>query len=241
MQPTDEALYQQRYFDLATNQYPPDAIRDPPLHTILEIQSILTRLDGIPLRARVVDFGSGTGRLSIPLAKAGYSVLAVDVSERSLEMLAAVARDLRLPSIDTAAMLPSSGAFPAIVGADVLHHVNVDDHLPRIHELLGDGGKVVFSEPGALNPAWYVYLPLCHELRVEKGIVTCTAPGLRRMLERHGFRDVRVTGLGLLPRPLFKTSMAACRWHDQVGNWPVLRWFAYRYVVEARKLTPKSE
>jgi hypothetical protein len=70
MQPTDHALYQQRYFDVATNQYPQDAIRDPPLHTILEIQSILTRLDGIPPGARVVDFGSGTGRLSIPLAKA---------------------------------------------------------------------------------------------------------------------------------------------------------------------------
>jgi SAM-dependent methyltransferase len=241
MQPTDHALYQQRYFDVTTNQYPQDAIRDPPLHTILEIQSILTRLDGIPVGARVVDFGSGTGRLSIPLAKAGYSVLAVDVSERSLEVLRVVARDLGLPSIDTAAALPCSGPFPAIVGADVLHHVNVDDVLPRIYELLGDGGKVVFSEPGALNPTWYVYLPLCHELRVEKGILRCTALGLRRMFARHGFGDVRITGIGLLPRPLFRRSAAVCRWHDLVGNWPLFRWFAYRYIIEARKLTRTSE
>jgi hypothetical protein len=127
------------------------------------------------------------------------------------------------------------------VGADVLHHVNTDDHLPRIYELLRDGGKVVFSEPGALNLAWYVYLPLGHELRVEKGILTCTARGLRRMFEQHGFGDVRITGIGLLPRPLFRQSAAACRWHDLVGNWPLLRWFAYRYIIEARKLTRTTE
>jgi SAM-dependent methyltransferase len=240
MRPSEEAQFQRRYFDAARNQYPQAAILEPPLHTTLEIQGVLSRLEGIGVGAQVVDFGSGTGRLSIPLARAGYSVLAVDVSERSLDVLSATARDLSLPAIETAATLPRRGRFAAVVGADVLHHVNLDDSLPRIYDLLSEQGKVVFSEPGALNPAWYFYLPLFHDMRVERRIVACTAVGLRRRFERHGFQDVRVTGIGLLPRPLFRASAAACRWHDLIGNWPVFRWFAYRYIIEARKLTAES-
>jgi hypothetical protein len=33
---------------------------------------------------------------------------------------------------------------------------------------------------------------------------------------------------------LFRSSRA-CRRHDATGNLPVLRWFAYRYLIEATK------
>ena len=159
----------------------------------------------------------------------------MDVSERSLDVLRATAAELALPPIRTETSLPSGERFAAIVGADVLHHVDLHEHLPRIHAALHDGGKAVFSEPGALNPSWYVYLALLHDVRVEKRIVTCNVFTLRRTFERHGFRDVRITGLGLLPRPWFGSSERVCRRHDAIGNWPVLRWFAYRYVVEAAR------
>ena len=113
----------------------------------------------------IIDFGAGTGRLSIALARAGYPVLAVDVSEQSLAVLAATAGDLGLCNIEIASVLPSRPQYQAIVGADVLHHVDLDEYLPRMHSLLRAGGKVVFTEPGALNPAWYLYLPVFHELR----------------------------------------------------------------------------
>lgn len=235
MRLSEETQYQKRYFDTARRQYPRAAILEPPRHTAFEIQGVMDRLDGVPAGAEVVDFGSGTGRLSIPLARAGFSVLAVDVSDRSLDELSAIARDLGLRSIQTATTLPSSGRFPAIVGADVLHHVDLDEYLPRIHDLLMERGKAVFSEPGAMNPAWYLYLPLFHDLRVERRIVTCNLHGLRRKFERFAFRDVRITGLGLLPRPLIRATPRALRWHDEIGNWPVLRWFAYRYLIEAWK------
>lgn len=40
-----------------------------------------------PPPARIIDFGAGTGRLSLPLAKAGYSVVAVDPCAEMLDML----------------------------------------------------------------------------------------------------------------------------------------------------------
>jgi 2-polyprenyl-3-methyl-5-hydroxy-6-metoxy-1,4-benzoquinol methylase len=41
--------------------------------------------------AHIVDFGAGTGRLSIPLARQGYSVIAVEPSAAMLEQLRAKA------------------------------------------------------------------------------------------------------------------------------------------------------
>jgi len=235
MRRLDDEADQREYFDVADHQYPRTAVVMPPRHTEVEGRNVLDRLDSARDDGRVLDFGAGTGRLSIALARAGYAVLAVDVSDRSLDVLRETAQQLRLPGIETASALPEVGRFAAIVGTDVLHHVDLDVQLPRLHRLLRAGGKAVFSEPGAFNLAWYVYLALFHDLRIERRIVTCNLVQLRRTFERHGFREIRITGLGLLPRPLFGWAHAACRWHDSMGNWPLFRWFAYRYVIEASK------
>jgi SAM-dependent methyltransferase len=229
----EDVAAQERYFDLARNQYDPAAVLDPPVHTACEIQRVLDRLSEAAIDGPIIDFGAGTGRLSIALARTGYSVTAVDVSRGSLVSLRAIARDLGLSTIATTTALPTTGRHHAVVGADVLHHVDLNDYLPRIRAALCPGGKAIFSEPGAFNPAWYVYLALTHDLRIEKRIVTCNLLYLRHRFERHGFVDVRITGLGLLPRPLFGRTAALCNRHDSLGNLPGLRWFAYRYLVEA--------
>ena len=120
-----------------------------------------------------------------------------------------------------------------MVGADVLHHVDLDVYLPRVRASLASGGRVVFSEPGAMNPAWYLYLAARRELRTERRITSSTRPGLRAALIRHGFVDVRITGVGLVPRPFAGWSARVCGWNDRLGDVPLLRSFAYRYLVEA--------
>lgn len=46
--------------------------------------------------ARIVDFGAGTGRLALPLAKAGYSVMAIDPCAEMLAVLSSKAENERL-------------------------------------------------------------------------------------------------------------------------------------------------
>jgi SAM-dependent methyltransferase len=46
--------------------------------------------------ARIVDFGAGTGRLALPLAKAGYSVVAIDPCAEMLAVLSSKADNERL-------------------------------------------------------------------------------------------------------------------------------------------------
>src|SRR5215216_6154222 len=131
---------QKQHFSLAAHQYPRDAILKPSIHTALELQNVLDRLKGLQIDGPVVDFGAGTGRLSIPLAKAGYAVFAVDISDISLNILSVVAHELGLPSIETSLVFPSHATFSAVVGADILHHVDMDVYLPKIYAALRDGG-----------------------------------------------------------------------------------------------------
>lgn len=45
--------------------------------------------DAVPPPARILELGVGTGRLAIPLVRAGYTVVGVDASERMLQAMAA--------------------------------------------------------------------------------------------------------------------------------------------------------
>lgn len=226
---------QQAHFDKDQHQYALDAIEHPPLHTKLEMEGVVKAMRGVPLDGTVLDFGAGTGRISIALAKEGHHILAVDISETSLADLRDVAERFHLPMIDTATTLPHDEKFAAIVGGDVLHHIRMDEFLPQFHDLLDDGGRIVFTEPGAMNPVWYPYLAVVTDLRVERRMVFNNLWTLRRQLRRHGFQAIDIRGVGLLPRSLLGWSERACRLNDRLGDLPFLRWFAYRYLIVATR------
>jgi SAM-dependent methyltransferase len=226
-------MRQRDFFNVAENQYSQELVVRPPLHTLNEIEAVIGSLRQQPGIRSVVDFGAGNGRLTVPLLRHGFSVLAVDVSDRSLESLKNLVERLSLPSPATASHLPLRTRFDAVVGTDILHHIDLDEHLPSLYAALRDRGRVVFSEPGGFNPTWYVYLPLTAPWHIEKGVRHCTYLNLRRKFEAHGFHDVRVSGLGLLPRPFFNWSKRLSRLNDALGDLPLVKLFAYRYIVEA--------
>jgi SAM-dependent methyltransferase len=224
---------QEDFFDIEEHQYAQALVQRPPRHTAREIDAILSRLRRHGGVASVVDFGAGSGRLTIPLLRQRYSVLAVDVSDRSLDNLRRLAQRLRLPPPPTARRLPRHRRYDAVVGTDILHHVDLDVYLPAIHDTLRAGGRIIFSEPGGCNPTWYIYLPLTAPWHIEKGVRRCTYLNLRRKLAAHGFGEASVSGLGLLPRPFFNWSKALSALNDALGNLPLIKLFAYRYIIEA--------
>jgi 2-polyprenyl-3-methyl-5-hydroxy-6-metoxy-1,4-benzoquinol methylase len=228
------AVRQADFFDIDENQYDQALVLNPPLHTLHEIRQITERLRRHGGIQSVVDFGAGSGRLTIPLLQQGYSVLAVDVSRKSLDNLIKLAERLFLPTPETATDVPLSRTVDAVVGTDILHHVDLDGYLPLLHEALNEGGAMVFSEPGGFNPAWYVYLPLTAPWQIEKGVRHCTYMNLKSKLVAHGFKDVSISGVGLLPRPFFNRWPRLSKLNDALGGLPVVKLFAYRYVIQAR-------
>lgn len=98
--------------------------------------------------SRVIDVGCGHGRLAIPLAEAGHTVVATDVSRKMLDLLAehkgTLPIEIRLG--DAHGLAAADGEFDAVISSDFM------PHFPDWPRLLKEkarvcraGGKVIFA------------------------------------------------------------------------------------------------
>jgi len=106
---------------------------------------------------RALEIGCGTGRFTELFARTGCRVVAVDISGDLLK--GAIARGL--PERVTFLEKPFEdcevdGPFDAVIGSSVLHHLDINASLARIHALLRPGGMMSFAEPNMLNPQVFV-------------------------------------------------------------------------------------
>jgi SAM-dependent methyltransferase len=103
----------------------------------------------IPLDARVLEIGCGTGQMSIYLASAGRTVIGADATRASLKLGAAAARRFGvtgLQFLETDLQRPGlcAGAFDVIYTSGVLHHTcNPRRSFEAILPLLRPGGMIV--------------------------------------------------------------------------------------------------
>lgn len=223
---------QSRFFDTTEHQYGRARLLNPPYHCVVEYEYIKRYL---PKSGAIADYGAGSGRMTIPSLQSGYKVTAIDISKKSLKNLVEVARTLHLGNLSTAETLPHKETYDAIIGADVLHHVTIDAELPSLYKALKKGGRIIFSEPSAYNLSWYLFLPFASDWEVEKGMLQCRLGNLVKLCKKHGFRTVSVVGMGLLPTPLFTNVPVLCRVNYSLGNLPLIKRAAYRYLLVATK------
>lgn len=107
---------------------------------------------------RVLEIGCGTGNLTTWLALQGAHATGVDVSDGMLGVAARRAEvngvsslvDLRLSAIETLDDPP--GSYDAILGNQVLHHLELDAAMASVRRLLAPDGVAVFVEPVLLVP-----------------------------------------------------------------------------------------
>lgn len=185
---------QRAYFDEAAHRYPTPV--DPPLAQQLEVEHLERALGSIPGKT-VMDFGAGSGRVTFWFLKKGYDVTAVDISPQSLSDLVRHYKQYKQPSwgiLLTSSKLPNI-RYDAIVGADILHHVDMKEYLPRLYSILKSGGRIAFSEPNAWFLPWYAYIVLRRlPWSIEKGILQITIPKIKQGLERAKFSDISIHG-----------------------------------------------
>lgn len=232
----NKALKQRYYFDKNSNQYPKQLILSPPKQHQLEVEH-LDKLLNLSSPKEILDFGSGSGRMTIPYLQKGYNVTAVDVSPKSLANLQLLYHKNKTASwgkLTTHTSIPPNKSFDAIIGSDILHHINMPLTLPKLYRALKDGGILVISEPNGLNILWYIFILLRLPWSIEKGIRQCTILYLNKQFKKAGFRHVHIEGHGLIPTPLplFVISRRnALSW----GNIPILKHFAFRLIARAIK------
>lgn len=213
------------YFDNLDKQYNQKLILNPPIHTKLEIEMLMSKIKN----KTVIDFGAGSGRLTIPLLQQKYKVIAVDISRNSLSMIKSLSGDHNLK---TSTKLSHS---KTIVGCDVLHHVDIDKYFKIFYEKLKYDGQIVFSEPNGWNIFWYVLIYLKLNWQEERRITKINYYNIIKKLKTAGFIDIEIMGVGILPGPFCINSNFLCKLNYWLGNLPIIKLFSYRLLISARK------
>ncbi len=117
----------------------------------------------VPLRADMaaLDYGAGTGLLTLALAARVRRVLAVDSSAGMLAVLANKAQAAGQAHVETLhadftkAPLPA-GPFDLVASAMTLHHVaDVDALLRNFHTLLAPGGRIALADLDAEDGSFH--------------------------------------------------------------------------------------
>ncbi|MEZ7594831.1 class I SAM-dependent methyltransferase [Streptococcus sp. 27098_8_76] len=99
----------------------------------------------------ILDFGGGTGLLTLPLAKQAKSVTLVDISEKMLEQarLKAEQQDINNIQFLEQDLLknPLEKEFDCIVVSRVLHHMpDLDAALSLFHQHLKEDGQLLLAD-----------------------------------------------------------------------------------------------
>ena len=116
----------------------------------LVCQAVEQQLD-LPSDKEILDFGGGTGLLTLPLAKQAKSVTSVDISEKMLEQarLKAEQQDIKNIQFLEQDLLanPLEQEFDLIVVCRVLHHMpDLDEALSLFHQHLREDGQLLLAD-----------------------------------------------------------------------------------------------
>lgn len=165
---------------------------------------------------RVLELGCGLGRYTMLLAEAGVRVEGLDLSPQLLEQLQAHnAGRFEIPVhgfdiIDA----PKSmyGAFDAVIGFFVLHHVHdLEACLAVAAQLVKPGGRAAFLEPNPKNPLYYVQITFTPEMawQAERGMLQMTPKDMFPLMEKAGLNDIECRRFGLFPPFVTNRSIGA--------------------------------
>ena len=128
----------------------------------------------------ILDFGGGTGLISLPLAKKVNSVTLVDIAEKMLEQARIKIKNQKLKNLhliqQDLVLKPLEQTFDLIIVSRVLHHMpHLDSSLAMFQEHLTPGGQLFIADytvPDGENHGFII-------------------SELEETLKNHGFSDIQ--------------------------------------------------
>jgi len=189
----------------------------------------------------VLELGCGVGYFTQELARSGADVVAIDVSPELLEMARGncSAPNVQYEIENAYALSYDDAVFDSVVGSSVLHHLEIEKALRDIYRVLQPAGAIYFTEPNMLNPQIAIQknVPwIKRKLGDSPDETAFFRRPLRRLLERTGYRDIRVEPFDFL-HP--KTPASLIKGVGMLGgfleNLPVISEFAGSLYIRAVK------
>lgn len=132
-------------------------------------EKLLMALDDVKGK-RICEFGCGGGGLTQGLANRGAYVSAIDISTEAVKITRErnkefIPEQVDVQQMDACNLHYNNESFDLVVGALILHHVDVVKAAMEISRVLKPGGKGIFVEPLAHNPLSNTWRRLTPDIR----------------------------------------------------------------------------
>jgi SAM-dependent methyltransferase len=175
----------------------PDHLYHKPFNdprVLRELATVIELFQSITPRGRILDLGCGSGWTSLFLARAGFQVVGVDISERMIEIARERSQRENCPvsfiAADMEEMCLDTDHFDGALFFDCLHHCNgYLEALRRSFAHLRPGGYVLLFETTWLHR----FSPRAREASRRYGVTELgfSRRQLRRALASTGFCNLR--------------------------------------------------
>jgi len=116
-----------------------------------------------------------------------------------------------------------------------LHHIDIKKYFLYFYNHLKKEGKIIFFEPNVFNFSWIVFISLFLNWFEEKGIFQINYFYLIHQLKKSGFKKIKIFGLYFFPPMIFGKNNFLQKINLFLGNLPLLKLFAFRYVIVGEK------
>jgi len=202
---------------------------------------------------RVLEVGAGFGRFTFPLLSHCASVVALDLSARTLASLARARDERGIPEascrpvcgdVDVLDAVAVGAPFDHVVGFFFLHHlVDAAATLRRLARWVAPGGGVAFVEPNRRNPLFAAQVLFCRDMswREERGMFRLSRAAVEASYRAAGLGDVRAEAFGFFPPQIVNRLSAARRLEDRLQRLRPLRGLLPFLLLSARRPQPGPE
>lgn len=151
----------------------------------------------------VLELGCGSGDFTKTLAGIRARITAVDISPNLIECARKKVPNANVTfKVENAYDLNyADGSFDAVIGNSILHHLEMDQAFREIRRVLKRGKGICFIEPNLLNPLQIIELSTPYMRKISRHSPDETAIvrwKMRKMLEAHGFQNIRVAPFDFL-------------------------------------------
>ena len=186
---------------------------------------------------RILEVGCGMGRYTLLLWERGYAVEGLDLSPVLLQRLRDYDGGQHDQPLYCADILSPPDelhqSFDIVMGFFTLHHLHdLKACFAAMASLLRPGGQILFLEPNAFNPLYYIQILLTPRMtwKGEGGIVRMRPDILFPALQNAGFRSIRFHHFGFFP-PFITNLPGGVRLESLMEKLPIKPFLPFQIVV----------
>lgn len=189
----------------------------------------------------VLEYGCGTGSYAFDLAARGARVVGIDISHTAIEtarLKSPGGEGPRFQIGNAEALEFPDDSFDLVCGTSIIHHLDVRAALAELKRVLRRGGRAVFYEPVAYNPAVNLYRKLTPELHTpdEHPLTRADLALMSESFKTCDFHFADFFALGAIPLLRFPGGGFLLRVGESLDRVamavPGLRWWGAVVVIE---------